>query len=804
MFKRILGCIVFGASLSTAQWKSIGDIDSFDVHGNQIEIRCGISIVRLTVLADDVMRVRASRDGKFGPENSVAVVKHDWPKQTLSVDTANGEIVIKTSQMQVTVRKRPMRLIFKDGFGKVLNEDDSTDGMAWNNDEVRVWKEKPQDEYYFGLGEKAGVLNRTGKYFTMWNSDIPAYRADTDPLYQSVPLFYGMRNGRTYGIFFDNTYWSSFDFGKESSFRYSFGAQGGEINYYFFASLTPSKVLTRFTELVGRMPLPPRWSLGYQQCRWSYYPEERVRKLAATFRCKKIPCDVIYLDIDYMEGYRVFTWNRKNFPDPGKMISDLAKDGFKFVVIVDPGIKVDSAYAAYQTGASRDIFLKYPDGKPFIGKVWPGDCTFPDFSNPTARAWWGNNFEALTSVGVRGFWNDMNEPSVFDGPNKTIGLDVIHDDDGLHTPHAKNHNTYGMLMTRATYDGVRELRPNERPFVLTRASYAGGQRYAAAWTGDNESRWDNLEMALSMSLGVSISGQPFIGSDIGGFIGTPSGELFARWVELGIFTPLMRAHSVINSTGKEPWAFGAKYEEINRRSIDLRYQFLPYIYTVMHEASRTGIPAMRPLIFEYPDDPSYIWNDTEFMFGHDLLVAPVLWPRDTTRELRLPKGEWFEYWTNRRYEGGKEVKVAAPIDRLPIFVKEGAIIPTQQVVQFTDEKPVNPLTLTVYPAQSSSSQYYEDDGTTFGYEKGIYLQRTFRQQRTKNKVTLTLSRVEGSFRPNDRAVVVRFVEVPSRPTKVLVSASVLDLSRWEYDSIQHILTISIRDTMSEETIEFTL
>ncbi|HEY6952412.1 MAG TPA: TIM-barrel domain-containing protein, partial [Bacteroidota bacterium] len=622
MMKKILVCMTFTVTVAVGQWQSVGNVRSFSVTGNRIEFLTGKDIVQITVLAEDLIKVRATGAGTSENDHSVAVVKTNWPVPTFRVDSVGPDISIRTSHVNLLVKKNPFRLTFEDSAGNILNQDDK-DGMAWNGNEVRVWKKKPEGEFYYGLGEKAGSFNRSSKTYTMWNSDIPAYKADTDPLYQSVPFFYGIKNGRAYGIFFDNTYWASFDFGKESGQRYSFGAQGGEINYYFFAGPTPAKILSRYTELVGRMPLPPRWSLGYQQCRWSYYPESRVRALASTFRRKKIPCDVIYLDIDYMEGYRIFTWSSKNFPDPKKMISDLAKDGFKIVVIVDPGIKVDSLYPAYQSGLSHDLFLKYPDGKPFIGTVWPGECVFPDFSNPAARIWWGNNFKVLADAGVRGFWNDMNEPSVFNGPDKTVALDVVHYDNGLYTSHAKNHNTYGMLMTQGTYEGLRAIRPNERPFVLTRASYAGGQRYSAAWTGDNESRWDNLEMALSMSLGMSISGQPFVGSDIGGFIGSPSGELFARWLELGVFTPLMRGHSVINSRNMEPWAFGPKFEAINRKTIDLRYTFLPYIYTAMAQASETGIPAMRPMVFEYPDDASFIWNADEFMIGDDILVAPV-------------------------------------------------------------------------------------------------------------------------------------------------------------------------------------
>ncbi|MBI3788913.1 MAG: glycoside hydrolase family 31 protein, partial [Ignavibacteriales bacterium] len=753
-----------------AQWQSVGYVSSYRVEEpNSILVQAGRSALHISLLAPDLVRIRLAPNGAFASDQSVAIVKRDWQGIKPIVTQTPAEIRIATSEITVVVKKSPLRISFLDHEGNIINQDDREHGMSWDGKAVRVWKDMPVNENYYGFGEKSGSLNRKYKHMTMWNTDIPAYKADTDPLYQSIPFFYGVRNGKAYGIFFDNSYWSSFDMGKEFPEKYSFGATGGELNYYFFYGPSPKKILTRYTELVGRMQLPPRWSLGYQQCRWSYYPESRVRKLAKDFRSKKIPADVIYLDIDYMEGYRIFTFSQKNFPQPKKMISDLAKDGFKIAVIVDPGIKADSSYHAFQSGIEQDVFLKYPNNKLFIGKVWPGECAFPDFSNPVARTWWGENFNVLVDAGVRGFWNDMNEPSVFDVPTKTVDLNVIHNDNSLLTPHAKNHNTYGMQMTQATYEGVRKLRPTERPFVLTRASYAGGQRYSAAWTGDNVASWEHLELALPMLLNLSISGQPFVGSDIGGFIGSPEGELFARWLQLGVFSPLMRAHTVINSADQEPWSYGATFEAINRKTIELRYRLLPYIYTTMYQASLSGIPAMRPLVLEYPEDESYGWNGTEFLFGDDILVAPVLWRGETKRELRLPKGVWYDYWTNDRYDGGKNVTVNAPVDRIPMFVKAGSIIPSQQVVQYTDQAPIDPLTLTVYPAKGvSSSLYYEDDWHTFEYEQGKFFKRTITQTNTGRSVKLVLGEAAGSYVPRPRFLAVRFVDVSAEPRQVLI------------------------------------
>ena len=481
----------------------------------------------------------------------------------------------------------------------------------------------------------------------MWNSDIPGYSAETDPLYKSIPFFYASAGGVTYGIFLDNTAWSSFDMGKSGPEEYSFGAREPALVYYFLYGPSPGEVLERYLSLVGSTYFPPLWSLGYQQSRWSYTPETKVREIADGFRSRKIPCDVLYLDIDYMDGYRIFTWNTEAFPNPSGLVRDLAEQGFKVAVILDPGIKVDTAYHAYLSGRRRDVFLRYPDGRLFTGDVWPGLCAFPDFTDPEARRWWGEQFGDLVRKGIRGWWTDMNEPSVFNVPTKTIDRSVLHH--GLDAPvdHAIAHNVYGLAMTRATVEGVQEFLPEERSFVLTRATYAGGQRYAAVWTGDNVASWEHLAIGVRMCLNLSVSGFAFVGTDIGGFIGHPSGELFARWLQFGVFTPLMRAHSEINAPEKEPWTYGQEWTDINRETIALRYRLLPYHYTAMHEAAAGGLPPMRPMHFAYPQDERFATEEKQFMFGEALLVAPVLGARcddpggqsSSGRVVRLLDGE---------------------------------------------------------------------------------------------------------------------------------------------------------------------
>ncbi|MEX2117402.1 MAG: glycoside hydrolase family 31 protein [Bacteroidota bacterium] len=817
--KRILLLLVASCSLLSAQWKSIGNLDSIFVAGNSIIVSSGAARVLVEVLQEDVVRVRLAPTGHFLDHSSPAVIRTLSPAKPPKVTDAAELVEIKTGKGTVIVRKHPLRMQFLDNDGRVINEDDPAKGMAWDKSEIRVWKVMPFEEQYFGFGEKAGRLNKKWSHMTMWNSDIPAYRADTDPLYESIPFFYAIRNGRTHGIFFDNPYRSSFDMGKASARLYSFGAEGGELNYYFFFGPTPESVLERFTELVGRMPLPPLWSLGYQQCRWSYFPESRVREIADNFRKRNIPADVLYLDIHYMDGYRIFTWDNQRFPDPEKLVRDLGAQGFKVAVILDPGIKKDPDYHAYQSGLAGDHFLKNPDGSVYIGNVWPGACAFPDFSSLRARSWWSNQLKLLSDIGIRGWWNDMNEPAVFNEPTKTIPDEVINFDDGRRTSQEKNHNLYGMQMTQATYEGALKQVPGERPFVLTRASFAGGHRYSAAWTGDNIASWEHLQMSVPMCLNLSISGQPFVGPDIGGFFGNPSGELFARWLQLGVFMPLMRGHSVIDAANKEPWEYGTEFERINRQTIELRYRLLPFIYNQMRIGSETGIPPLRPLIFQFPGDPEIAAREasvqnaaSEFMFGPDVLVAPVLWEGEKARSLRLPEGIWFDYWTGSKYDGNQSITVPAPIDRIPFFARAGAVIPSQPVMQYVGEKAIDPLTFTIFPSGKSESTYYEDDGYSFEFLKNVFYKRTIRQDFKGSDQSILFSRVAGAYKPDPRSIVVRLVapqdgKTVKRPAGVTVGKNTIKRIQpgsaetasegWWYDEAAKTTNVKLRDQREE-------
>src|SRR4051794_27483444 len=757
--------LLFLALPLSAQWTSLGDMPAPVRQGNAFRFTNAQAVAMVTVLSPDVIRVRVS-PGHELPSHSYAVVTHDLGDSTAAFTTEGAHSSIVTSSLRVDITHAPFRDAFNTKSGQSLDEDR---GISIDGPAIRVAKRLRDDEHVYGLGEKTGPLDKRGSKlggysYTMWNSDTFGYDSSTDPIYVSVPFYIDLRNGVAYGVFLDNTYRTNFDVGHQTAGVLSFGADGGSLDYYFIYGPEPKKVIERYTALTGRMPLPPLWALGYHQCRYSYYPESRLRFIADNFRQRQIPADVLWLDIHYQDQYRPFTWNKSRFPDPPKMLSDLRKEGFHVVTIVDPHPPKVKGYAPYETGLAGDEFVKNPDGSIYEAPVWPskaedGDTpdwskppgvrsVFPDFTKPSARAWWGGLYADFVKAGVAGIWNDMNEPAVFDTPTGTMPLDVRHDNEGQPTDHREIHNVYGMLMSRATYEGLLRLRTTSRPFVLSRASYAGGQRYTALWPGDNTSNWAHLRQSVPTLLGMGMSGFPFVGSDIGGFVGAPSAELYTRWLELGVFYPFMRTHTMFGSPDQEPWSYGPEHEAINRRAIELRYELLPEIYNTMKQAADSGVPAMRPLMLDYPNDGATYGMDDEFLFGSDLLVAPVLDEGATERGVYLPAGDWYDYWSGAKYKGGTGIGVPVTMSSIPLYVRGGAFVFTQPVVQHTGEMPGQPLEVMLFPGGVSERWLYEDDGDSFDYRLGAYARRRF----AANGDTIDISAPEGMYRPKARAL----------------------------------------------------
>jgi alpha-glucosidase len=733
------------STLASGGWRALGNVSSVKLVPQGAELTVGPSRIRVVALSPNVVRVRyAQRD--FSPDHSFAVLPNAFPNApSVQVQELPESVTVSTSALRVKILRSPLRIIFLDPNGRVISQDEPGLPASFNGSAFRVWKAMPDAEHYFGLGDKSGPLDHRNLAFTMWNSDVFGWQESTDPLYKDIPFFIGTRKGTAYGIFLDNTYRTNFDFGKESRDHYSFGADGGELDYYFFYGPDPKRVVEDFTSLVGRTPLPPLFALGYQQCRYSYYPEARVREVASEFRKRKIPADVIYLDIDYQQNNRPFTVDPERFPTFEQMIADLKGEGFKVIAITDLHLAKLPGYKPYEEGVQHDYFVKNPDGSVYVGKVWPGDSVFPDFTREEVRKWWGTLYGNFVKMGIRGFWNDMNEPAIFERADKTMPLDTVHSVEGRKTDHREIHNVFGMQNARATYEGLLRLQPDVRPFVLTRAAYPGAQRYASTWTGDNSSTWNHMRISIPQLLNLGLSGYPFVGDDIGGFAGSPTPELLTRWMELGAFNPIYRNHGTKGSRDREPWVDGPEHESIRRRYIETRYQLLPYIYTSMEETSRTGIPLMRSLFLEYPNLETLQTNETEFMFGPDLLVAPKVDEKVGPYDVSLPTSVWYDFWTGRDASATKSLD--PPVDMLPVFVRGGAIVPEQPLVQNADEVPQGPIQISVYPGPDCRGSLYQDDGNTLKYTRGEFLRMQFTCDSRAESLGFKFSTTQANYKP---------------------------------------------------------
>jgi alpha-glucosidase len=795
-----------GCGIAVAQgWQHVGKVQRVEKLKDGVELTSGAAKVRVTVFRDGIFRVRVAPDGNFPKDFSWAVVESVEPP-AVKIEENQKEIRIISGNVIAAIQRAPLLINFSDAAGTVYLADEPHLPMAWNGKRMRIWKEMPADENYYGLGDKAGPMNRRNRSFTNWNTDEFGWQESTDPLYKTIPFFIGLRRGMAYGLFFDNTYRSVFDFGKESADFFSFGAEGGELNYYFIAGPEPKKIIEEYTAMTGRTPLPPLWTLGYQQSRYSYYPESRAREIVNTLREKKIPADAIYFDIDYQQGNAPFTINREYFPTFEKMISDFRAKGMHTILITDLHIKKDPGhgYAPYDSGIKNDVFVKNPDGSVYVGTVWPGDSVFPDFTLSRVREWWGGLYKDFVGMGAAGFWNDMDEPALFERADKTMPLDTRHRlDDGTSVDHRAIHNVFGMQNVRATYEGLRKLQPDERPFVLTRAAYSGAQRYAATWTGDNSSTWNHLKMSTPMLLSMGISGYPLVGDDIGGFAGSPTADLLTRWFEVGALNPIYRDHTAKGTADQEPWVHGPEHEAIRRKYIELRYELMPYLYTGIEEASRTGLPLMRPVFLEYPQASEFYGDNRDFLFGRDFFVAPVTTDMVDAEEISLPPGEWYDFWTSAKLSSKDKFTLQPRLDEMPLYVRAGAIVPMQPVVQSTEEKPNGPLELRVYLPNSAASgdcrgTLYQDDGHTFAYQKGELLRISYSCQLSSGAATISSTIEKSAYQPWWKSVELTIYGAAAAPKEVRMEGQVIH--DWRYDSLAHTVTLIVPDALKNWSV----
>ena len=689
---------------------------NYEINHNNIDIYFSNMKITLTMFENDIVKVFIG--DKYEESISTNGVVDNLEKGEFIVEEDSNFVIIKGTKVLTFVDKNTTEISFRDLEGNIINEDFQP---SFKDEKGNVYISKVNDCLaYYGLGEKGGDLNKKGCYTENFNTDDPETDDDSITYYKTIPFYVALKEEATYGIFFDNSFRSYFDMGKEMGDRIFFGAIGGQIQYYFIPGENIKEVVKNYTALTGRMEMPPLWSLGYQQCRFSYFSQEEVRELVKTFEEKDIPLDVVYLDIDYMDGFRVMTFKTPNFDDAAGLIGDLKEKGIRTITIIDPGVKVDEEYDVFKRGKEGNHFTKKLDGEMFIGAVWPGDSAFPDFSNKDCREWWKSELKKFISEhGMDGIWNDMNEPCVFNNDHKTMLETCLHNSDNGVIEHKEFHNRYGFEMSRCSKEAQEELHPNERGFSMTRATYAGGQRYSSVWTGDNMSLWSQMRMSISMNANLGISGFSFVGNDVSGFGLDSSEELFIRWMEMGPFIPIFRNHSNMYTRRQEPWAFGPRAEKIAKKSIELRYELLPYIYDLYYISHKEGLPIFRPMIMEYEKDMNLLNMREQFMLGENMLVAPVLYEGERSKTVYLPKGSWFNYFTMEKLQGGKWYKLPCELDEILVFVKEGAIIPTyNKKFRNVKERPKNIL-LKVF-GENAKGFHYNDDGHSMEYLEGKY------------------------------------------------------------------------------------
>lgn len=719
--------------------ETLGNLKEYKFYNKGVNIVAANGFINITPYTSNIIRIHFSKQ-KITDNFSYAVIeKPQKVNCSLYPKPKENLLTLSTDSIDVAIQTNPLRFNFMTKNNSAIISDDLGLGISWIGDEITAYKKLNTDEKFIGLGEKTGHLNRKGEGYTNWNTDAYGYNDFQDPIYASIPFYIGVHDSVCYGVFVDNTSKSFFNFGAANNRFSSFTVENGDLDYYIIYGAKAGEIIKSYTWLTGRMPLPPKWSIGFQQCRYSYYPDTKVMEVANAFREKKIPCDMLYLDIDYMYRNRVFTWDSLRFKNPRNMLTDLKSMGFHTTTILDPGIAIADDYSVYKEAKSKDLFLKYPDGTAYAGEVWPGLCNFPDFTKPETRLWWGTNFKSLIADGVDGFWNDMNEPAMW---GKHIPTSVEFDYDGRKATALSARNVYGMQMSRSTYEGVNKLLQNKRPFLLTRSAYAGIQRYSSIWTGDNNPTDDHMLTGVRLVSSLGLSGVPFAGADISGYTGDASAELYTRWMSIGVFTPLFRSHKSNNAHESEPWSYGLTTESIVRKYIEWRYRLMPYIYSTFYQSSISGLPVNRSLtITNTFQNNVYDKNfENQFMFGDALLIAPCK-SNESLLKVYLPQGTWYDIYNDDKKQGNSILTVESPLNRLPVFVKGGSIIPQQETVQNTSEKAGDTLLVHIYFTADGeyTFNYYDDDGTTYDYLKSSYFKRTISFSPSVRKITFAES-----------------------------------------------------------------
>lgn len=744
-------------------------------------IALGDVFLRVDVIRSDILRLKISQAGRFDEAPTFAAAFAMPPPVRFELRESPERVEVATERLTLIVRCSDAALdVYRHDGTPVLESERDEAGRSIGylslNDSFVVSRRARKSDAVFGLGQKTGAFDRRGRSFVLWNLDVLAPNAlrqnrlferdlnasgkspDFDPYYTTIPFFQHAREAgdglAVAGFFVDNAYKANFDLTQPELIRFQFW--GGQYTEYVFAGPDLPSILEAYTFITGRMRLPPVYALGHHQCRWHDYTQDDVVALGRRYRKSELPCDVLWLDIGHMDGYRVFSWHPQRFPDVPRLLTELERERFRCITIVDPGVKYEAGYALFEEGRSRDLFCKTESGQVYSGEVWPGRTAFPDFSKAETRGWWAELNAAHVGLGLAGVWNDMNEPATGDVDPFAMRFDR----DGANHPHERYHNQYGLLMALATEQGLLSGRPEQRPFILSRAGFAGIQRVAAQWLGDNCSSWEHLVLGLPMAFGMGVSGQAFIGADIPGFSSNATPELAARWFEYGALTPFCRCHNERGNQDHYPWSFGQDVERVARAALRLRYQLLPYLYACFLRTAASGEPVQRPMVWDFPNDGDARTRDDQYLLGPALLVAPVLTQGARERWLHLPAGTWYDWHSGDKHVGPSRLHVAAPLGRTPLFARGGFVVPLWNPAPastfgfFPDS-----IELHVFVPDTDGTQLsvlYEDDGVTLSHLTGRYLRTDIELTRRARQLLLRATVAGGGY-PEHRRAELRLV-----------------------------------------------
>ncbi|XP_062094176.1 probable glucan 1,3-alpha-glucosidase isoform X2 [Humulus lupulus] len=748
-------------------------------------------ILSLSVYQDGIVRLKIDEDPKLDPRKKrfevpdVILPEFDqkklWLQKLLTEEDSSSSVVYLSDSYEVVLRHDPFEVYVREKEGKRRVVSINSHGL-FDFEQLKVkkegeeWEERfkghtdtrpygPQSisfdvsfydaDFVYGIPEHATSLAlkptrgpgvEESEPYRLFNLDVFEYVHESPfGLYGSIPFMISHGKSRgTSGFFWLNSAEMQIDVlgsgwdaesgislpSSQSRIDTFWMSEAGIVDTFFFVGPGPKDVVRQYTSVTGRPSMPQLFATAYHQCRWNYRDEEDVENVDSKFDEHDIPYDVLWLDIEHTDGKRYLTWDRVLFPHPEEMQRKLAAKGRHMVTIVDPHIKRDDSYFLHKEASQKGYYVKDATGNDYDGWCWPGSSSYLDVVNPEIRSWWAERFSSKVYVGSTPslyIWNDMNEPSVFNGPEVTMPRDALHQGG---VEHREVHNAYGYYFHMATSDGlVKRGDGNDRPFVLSRAFFAGSQRYGAVWTGDNTADWDHLRVSVPMILTLGLTGLSFTGADVGGFFGNPEPELLVRWYQIGAYYPFFRAHAHHDTKRREPWLFGERRTELIKEAVHMRYMLLPYFYTLFREANTSGIPVARPLWMEFPSEEATFSNDEAFMVGNSLLVQGIYTERAKYASVYLPgKESWYDLKTGAVYKGGVTHKLDVSEESVPAFQKAGTIIPRKDRFRRSSTQMINdPYTLVIAlnSSQKAEGELYIDDGKSFSFEKGAYIHRRF-------------------------------------------------------------------------------